>query len=88
MGGFRRSGGTRASSGSWTRTARFDDTGVSDGSWCYPNTGIIAGSAIAMRAMFAEDALMVGLVGQDSYPIGGGHINTFDYIEISIAAYP
>ena len=73
---------------SYGTLSRFDAGGELLGSWYHPAVGVIPGSLYGLRTALVGDTLLVGVIGIDSYFIEGGHINTFNYVEISAVPLP
>jgi hypothetical protein len=66
----------------------FSPDGDEDRTWWHHGITHADGSAQTDRLLYGEGRLVYGFLGMDSYPIGGGHVNTFNYFEISGSALP
>jgi hypothetical protein len=67
---------------------RMDPDGDVLGTWWHPGFVDPPGSPQTDRLLYADGRAVFVFMGVDSYPIGGGHINTFNYLEVSGAAVP
>jgi hypothetical protein len=66
----------------------FTPEGDAVGTWWHQGFVDAEGGPQTARLLYGDGRLVYGLLGTDSYPIGGGHINTFNYFEISGSAVP
>lgn len=68
--------------------ARWDADGVEAGRWSVRPVALAPGVPIDLRLRVDTTHVAVALVGMDYYEIGGGHINTYNYVEVSVSEVP
>lgn len=67
---------------------RLDDVGTEVGTWWHPYAAAPDGSSQSVRLHAAGDTLTFVYAGLDAHIIGGGHVNTYNFVELSRAAVP
>jgi len=67
---------------------RWDADGREVGRWSVRPVALAPGVPMDLRLRVDATHLAVALMGMDYYPIAGGHINSFNYVEVSVAPLP
>lgn len=62
--------------------------GARTGDWLHPHLATYLGSLGDLRLLVAGERVAFTLVGMDAVSIGGGHVNSYNYVELSSAALP
>ncbi|MCB9763420.1 MAG: hypothetical protein H6739_26875 [Alphaproteobacteria bacterium] len=65
-----------------------DVDGELRGAWRHPDLALSIGSPTALRLLASDDHLAFLFVGSDIRPVFGGHVNTFNYAELSVVPAP
>lgn len=66
----------------------YDADGEEVGSYVHPDIVRAPGVTSWLRLATEGEQLLVLLVGMDSVPMGSGHVNTFNYVELSRLSLP
>lgn len=66
----------------------WDSDGALTSDWLHPHIATYPGSLTDLRLLVTGGRVAFTLVGMDAVPIGGGHVNSYNYVELSSAALP